>query len=178
MKAASFEIRNARPSEFVSTGQMMVRVYSGLPGFPGPHEQPRYYQMLSQIGDQTKKPLTELIVAVSDSGNVLGGVVYFGDMQFYGSGGTAIDESNAAGFRLLAVDPDSRGLGIGKALSKECIKRAKESGQKQVIIHSTKSMQIAWKMYEKLGFKRSQDLDFNQESLPVFGFRLVFAKSL
>jgi hypothetical protein len=34
------------------------------------------------------------------------------------------------------------------------------------------AMQTAWKMYENLGFKRSDDLDFTQGELPVFGFRL------
>lgn len=42
-----------------------------------------------------------------------------------------------------------------------------------MIIHSTMAMQTAWKMYEKLGFKRSVDLDFMQGDLPVYGFRLV-----
>jgi hypothetical protein len=32
-------------------------------------------------------------------------------------------------------------------------------------------MSIAWKMYEKIGFKRSEDLDFMQGDLSVFGFR-------
>jgi len=34
-------------------------------------------------------------------------------------------------------------------------------------------MQVAWGMYEKLGFVRSEDLDFEQEGIPVLGFRLV-----
>jgi hypothetical protein len=34
-------------------------------------------------------------------------------------------------------------------------------------------MQIAWKMYENMGFKRAKELDFMQGELPVFGFRLV-----
>ena len=42
----------------------------------------------------------------------------------------------------------------------------------EVIIHTTKAMQTAWKMYEGFGFKRSEDLDFMQGELPVFGFRL------
>ena len=32
-------------------------------------------------------------------------------------------------------------------------------------------MQVAWKMYEDMGFRRSADLDFMQGKLPVFGFR-------
>ena len=94
-------------------------------------------------------------------------------MKYYGSGGSATKEKNAAGFRLLAVAHASRGHGIGKLLTEACIQLAKKEHQSQVIIHSTKSMQIAWKMYEKLGFKRSEDLDFNQGELKVFGFRLI-----
>jgi hypothetical protein len=34
-------------------------------------------------------------------------------------------------------------------------------------------MQIAWGLYERLGFVRSKDLDFSQQGLPVYGFRLA-----
>ena len=169
----SYSIRNAKPSEFEALGKLMVLVYSQLDGFPKPDEQPAYYTMLTNIGDFTTKPQTELLVAVSDDNKLLGGVVYFSDMQYYGSGGTATKEQNAAGFRLLAVDPNTRGMGIGKLLTMECINKAKEKKLSQVIIHSTKAMQTAWKMYENLGFKRSEYLDFMQGELPVFGFRLM-----
>ncbi|GET21974.1 GNAT family N-acetyltransferase [Prolixibacter denitrificans] len=167
-----YTIRNGRPEEFDTLGQIMVEVYSQLEGFPKQSEQPEYYNLLANIGEWTKKPYTELLVAVSPEGKIAGGVVYFSDMQYYGSGGTATHEKNASGFRLLAVAPSFRKQGIGKLLSNECIRKAKALKQEQVIIHSTKAMQVAWKMYENLGFKRSKDLDFMQEELPVFGFRL------
>ncbi|RNI23424.1 GNAT family N-acetyltransferase [Rufibacter latericius] len=176
MTSQSYLIRNADPSEFTALGQLMVRVYSQLEGFPKPDEQPAYYQMLSNIGDFTQHPDVEILVAVSEKGTINGGVVFFRDLQSYGSGGTATQEKNAAGFRLLAVPPEARGLGIGKALTQECIQRAKDLQLSQVIIHSTKAMQTAWKMYEKLGFRRSEDLDFLQGDLPVFGFRLHLKK--
>lgn len=150
----------------------MVNVYSQLEGFPKRDEQPAYYEMLAHIGEMTKKPRTELLVAVSPMGTIGGAVVYFGDMQQYGSGGTATKEKNASGFRLLAVESALRGQGIGKLLTNYCIQQARGHLNDQVIIHSTKAMQIAWKMYETLGFKRSDDLDFIQGELPVFGFRL------
>lgn len=165
-------VRNAKAEEFDEIGKLMVRVYSQLEGFPKQDEQPAYYKMLANIGELTKKPETELLVAVSVDNKIEGGVVYFGDMQYYGSGGTATNERNAAGFRLLAVDVSARGKGIGKLLTNECISKAKEKNLSQVIIHSTKAMQTAWKMYEDMGFKRSEDLDFLQGELPVFGFRL------
>ncbi len=172
MSHHEFIIRNAQPAEFEQIGKLMVQVYSQLEGFPKQSEQPAYYEMLSNIGKMTDKPDTELLVAVSPDGQILGGVVYFGDMRYYGSGGTATGEKNAAGFRLLAVDPAARGRGVGKELTKECIRKARAQNLSRVIIHSTKAMQTAWKMYEGLGFKRSEDLDFMQGELPVFGFRL------
>jgi GNAT superfamily N-acetyltransferase len=166
-------IRNAHPEEFLEIGKLMVLVYSQLEGFPKETEQPNYYKMLANVGELTKKPETELLVAVSSNGKIIGAVVYFGDMQFYGSGGTATQEKNSSGFRLLAVDPSTRGQGIGKLLTEASIQKAKESKRAQLIIHTTKAMQTAWKMYESIGFKRSTDLDFMQGELPVFGFRLI-----
>lgn len=66
-----------------------------------------------------------------------------------------------------------RRQGIGKLLSKECINRAKNLNQNNLFIHSTASMKIAWGMYERLGFKRYKKIDFMQEDLPVFGFKLI-----
>ncbi len=172
MNRQEYIVRNAKPSEYDEIGKLMVLVYSQLNGFPKETEQPKYYSMLTNIGELTKNPKTELLVAVSSQGKIEGAVVYFSDMQFYGSGGIATQEKNASGFRLLAVSYVTRGHGIGKLLSKACIKKAKDIEQSQVIIHTTKVMQVAWKMYEKLGFKRSEDLDFIQGELPVFGFRL------
>lgn len=166
-----FEIRNASPEEFDTIGALMVKVYEQLDGFPKPDEQPAYYNLLANVGAFTEKPQTELLTAVAD-GQILGAVVYFGDMAFYGSGGSATQEKNAAGFRLLAVDPEAQGQGIGKRLTEACIEKATDSKRAQLIIHSTKAMQTAWKMYERLGFKRSPDLDFLQGELEVFGFRL------
>ena len=173
MSEQVYTVRNAKPAEFSKIGKLMVKVYSQLEGFPKESEQPAYYKMLSDVGELTNKPETELLVAVSSDGKIAGGVVYFSDMKYYGSGGTATREQNASGFRLLAVDPLFRGHGIGKLLTNECIRKAMEKSHSQVVIHTTMAMQTAWKMYEKLGFKRSGDLDFMQGELPVYGFRLL-----
>lgn len=172
MNEQIYKVRNAEFDEFEKIGKLMVRVYSQLEGFPKECEQPDYYKMLANIGELTKKPETQLLAAVSIDKKIAGAVVYFSDMKYYGSGGTATSERNAAGFRLLAVDPSVRGQGVGKLLVKECIRKASDKKLAQIIIHTTTAMQIAWKMYENLGFKRSEDLDFMQADLPVYGFRL------
>jgi ribosomal protein S18 acetylase RimI-like enzyme len=164
-------LRNADAAELSDIGKLMVAVYSQLEGFPKPHEQPAYYKFLANVGELTEQDGTEIIVAVSNANEIVGAVVYFGDMKNYGSGGIATKELNTSGFRLLAVKPEAQGRGIGKLLTLECIGKAKNKGHSQLIIHSTNAMQTAWRMYEKLGFKRSQDLDFMQGDLEVFGFR-------
>ncbi|MBA4853836.1 GNAT family N-acetyltransferase [Emticicia sp. BO119] len=168
----TYIVRNARPEEYDRVGELMVRVYSQLEGFPKPEEQPQYYAMLANIGTLPLKPGTEILVAIDKNDKIAGGAVYFNDMQYYGSGGIATEEKNASGFRLLAVEQSRRGEGIGKLLTRICIEKAIANGTQQVIIHSTRAMQTAWQMYEKMGFARSEDLDFMQGELPVFGFRL------
>lgn len=169
----TYIIRDAKPSEFETIGELMVTVYAQLEGFPKPDEQPKYYHMLAHIGEWTKKPEVRLLVAVDTNGKVGGGVVYFGNMQYYGSGGTAKFEQQAAGFRLLAVATEARGKGLGRQLSASCVDIATKEGKKKVVIHSTKAMQVAWAMYEQMGFKRAIDLDFMQDELQVYGFRLM-----
>ncbi len=167
------KIRKAEPDEFTEIGQLMVKVYSQLEGFPQPDEQPEYYKLLANVGQLTEKPKTEILVTVNEDNKILGAVVYFGEMEHYGSGGIATQEKNAAGFRLLAVDGAARGLGLGKLLTQACIDKAKSENLTQLIIHTTETMRTAWKMYEKFGFKRSEDLDFKQGELSVSGFRLL-----
>jgi GNAT superfamily N-acetyltransferase len=151
----------------------MVRVYSSLPGFPGPDAQPRYYEMLAGVGRLASRPGTALLVALVGD-ELVGGVVYIADMRHYGAGGAASAESDAAGFRLLAVEPRARGAGVGKRLVEACLARARGAGRRQVVIHTTAAMQVAWELYRKIGFVRAPELDFMQESLEVVGFRLRF----
>ena len=164
-------IREATPEEFAEVGQLMVRVYAALEGFPGPQDQPAYYDLLANVGTLTQAPGTEILVARDTHDQLMGAVVFIGDMAHYGSGGKAPLEQDACGFRLLAVDPAARGQGVGRSLSQACIARARELGRAKVVIHSTRAMHVAWDMYERLGFRRAEDLDFLQGDLQVYGFR-------
>lgn len=168
----NYEIRNAKKEEYERAGNLLVQVYSALNGFPKLEEQPEYYNMLKNVGILTENPNIELLVAVSEQNKISGAVVYYSDMKDYGSGGTATKEKNACGFRLLGVDPKTRGYGLGKKLTSFCIEKGKSSKCQTMVIHTTNSMKLAWGMYERLGFKRANDLDFMQGNLPVFGFRL------
>jgi GNAT superfamily N-acetyltransferase len=170
--SGTLSIRDLRAEESADLGRLMVRVYSLLPGFPSPTEQPAYYQMLANVGRFAEKPGVRVLVASDRSGHLAGGVVYFADMEQYGSGGTATAERNASGIRLLAVDPQFQGAGVGRALTMACIDLARRAGHAQVVLHTTQAMQRAWGLYERIGFVRSENLDFLQQGYPVYGFRL------
>ncbi|MCX7514638.1 GNAT family N-acetyltransferase [Frateuria hangzhouensis] len=172
MSGGRLRIGAARADEFDALGQLLVDVYTRLEGFPGPDEQPRYYALLANIGQFTRKPQVQLLAAHDTEDRLLGGVVYFGDMAHYGSGGIAGTLTEASGIRLLGVAPAARGMGVGRALTEACILRARERGHARVVLHTTRAMQVAWGMYERLGFARAPALDFMQGDLAVFGFSL------
>jgi ribosomal protein S18 acetylase RimI-like enzyme len=166
------KIRDIRKNEYQALGELLVNVYSKRDGFPTPRDQPAYFDMLANIGQLSEQKHTQVLVAIDADESLLGGIVYFSDMAVYGSGGIATQQKNASGIRLLGVSEKARGKGVGKALALQCLQLAKEIGNEQVILHTTDAMQIAWRMYQKLGFERAEALDFSQQGLAVYGFRL------
>jgi len=173
MEQKKYKIDIAAPEEYTEIGQLMAEVYAALEGFPSREEQPGYYSLFDNLRSIADNAQTDLLSARTANGELLGSVIYFGDMQFYGSGGTATSIKNASGLRLLAVAPEGRGNGVGRALTDQCIHLARSKKQDQVILHTTNYMKVAWVLYEKMGFKRYEEIDFMQEELPVFGFHLT-----
>jgi len=81
-----------------------------------------------------------------------------------------IDQPEA---RLLAVAPPARGRGIGDALLRECIRRARRSGAAALTLHTSDFMAVGRRMYERIGFVRAPELDFHpSKDLTVMGYRL------
>jgi GNAT superfamily N-acetyltransferase len=172
LRSCEYRIRTAHPTEFSLLGELTVAVYASLPGMPTVVEQPDYYGALRDIAKRAEHPAISVFTAVSDSGELLGTVNFFADMNQYGFAGAADSISNAAGIRYLAVKPECRRSGIGRSLTTHCIGRARKLGKSAVILHTTRAMPTAWAMYERMGFKKCVEIDFQQGSLEVFGFRL------
>ncbi len=66
-----------------------------------------------------------------------------------------------AGIRLLAVDPRYRKRGIGHALMDECICRCRGRGIVTIGLHTTEIMDVARRMYERMGFTPVPEFDFH-----------------
>ena len=113
----NIDIREIRKDEYEHIGKLMVDIYSELEGFPTPEEQPGYYDKLLKIGNLNEQIDTQVLVAISHEGTIVGGVVYFSDMAQYGSGGTATTEKNASGIRLLGGRPEVSAVRYRKGLS-------------------------------------------------------------
>jgi predicted N-acetyltransferase YhbS len=75
--------------------------------------------------------------------------------------------------RLLAVAPAARGRGVGAALMRECIGRTRAGGAEALSLHTTDLMQVAKTMYERMGFVRAPEIDFEPApGILIQGFRL------
>ncbi|MBU6450150.1 MAG: GNAT family N-acetyltransferase [Cyanobacteria bacterium REEB67] len=64
-------------------------------------------------------------------------------------------------FRLLAVSPDFRDMGIGAMLIDACEEMVKAEGSKAITLHTTVVMETARLMYERRGYTRFTDIDFS-----------------
>lgn len=74
--------------------------------------------------------------------------------------GGLVDKATWPEVRLLAVDPSARGGGIGRALLNACIHRACEVGATELGLHTSAHMAVAKEMYERMGFVRMPEYDF------------------
>jgi GNAT superfamily N-acetyltransferase len=76
--------------------------------------------------------------------------------------------------RLLAVAPAARGRGVGKAIVRECVRRAGVARADAITLHTTDFMRPAMAMYERMGFARAPELDFRPSAdVLVKGYRLA-----
>lgn len=98
-----------------------------------------------------------------------GAVAYFGP----NSQKAAFFDQRWPIIRMLIVDPACRGKGIGRALSDECIARAKRDGSPIIALHTSPIMSVALPMYLKMGFVKAYDAP------PIFGVAYaVYTKAL
>lgn len=71
---------------------------------------------------------------------------------------TEIFQSDWSYIRMVGVDPNFSGNGIGKHLTQMCIDFAKSSNEKVVALHTSEFMDAARHIYESLGFKQTMEL--------------------
>lgn len=102
--------------------------------------------------------IAEHLVAEDDDGRLVGTATYIPDASLPEMEDDAWPDGYAA-MRLLGVHPGARGRGVGRALTDECLRRARAAGRAWFGLHTTQRMAIARDMYERMGFTRFPDND-------------------
>jgi predicted N-acetyltransferase YhbS len=139
------------PSECDELGEITVRAYRSLYGGEslGPYE-----DELRNVKGRMRD--SEVYAAEDDHGRLMGGVTFVPGSE---SAMSEFDDPDAAGIRMLAVDPNFQAQGAGRALVETCIVRARGQKRSKIILHSTPLMSVAHSLYRQLGFTATPDLD-------------------
>ncbi|NUP22843.1 MAG: GNAT family N-acetyltransferase [Streptomyces sp.] len=147
-------IRQAEPGEYDTLGDITARAYlqDGLLDFGESDE------YLGELRDVAKRAAAAVVLVAVESGRLLGGVT------FVPSGGPMADiaGSGEAEIRMLAVDRTARGRGAGEALVRACVDRARATeGCVRIVLSTQRTMHGAHRIYERLGFVRTPQRDWN-----------------
>jgi len=149
-------IRAAREDELDAIGRLTYDAYLADGHLAG-REHGAYAAKLADARPRFTE--ADLLVAVDDDGTLLGTVT----IAHPGSSWREIGREDELEFRMLAVSPAARGRGVGEALTRTVLDRAAELGLRAVVLSSSKSMTTAHRLYERLGFRRTPELDWVPE---------------
>jgi ribosomal protein S18 acetylase RimI-like enzyme len=154
----SINIRDCAPAEYDDAGELVVEAYRTL----GDSGDEFYEQELRDIAGRAAT--SDVLVAESD-GRILGCVTYVDGLKAL----SEVDDPDAGTIRMLGVATLARGRGIGEALVRACVYRARASGRARVRLDTRTSMTSAQRLYARLGFRRDPEHDWS----PAPGIRLL-----
>jgi GNAT superfamily N-acetyltransferase len=143
-------VRTVRPEEYEALAALTLAAYRSLLG----HDiDAGYAAELADVAGRVG--LVDVLVAVDAEGRLEGGVTYVpapGPMAWF-------DRADEAGMRMLAVDPEAQGRGVGTELVTACVDRAAAAGKARLLLHTTAAMVVAHRLYERAGFRRDPSGD-------------------
>lgn len=145
------------PGEYAALGELTVRSYQDGGFLIGGLED----GYVPRLRDVAERAASATVLVAVEGERVLGGVT----IAFPGSPLMELGGDGDAEIRMLAVDPDAHGRGVGSALAAACVERARqEAGIKRIVLCSQETMTTAHRIYRRLGFEREPALDW--EPLP------------
>ncbi|HXR70161.1 GNAT family N-acetyltransferase [Actinocrinis sp.] len=144
-------VREARESELDEVGAVTATVYDGLVS-------PEYLAIVRDARSRWDSPATTTFVALDDgTEGLLGAVVHAAP----GSPWRNLGEDEECEIRMLGVLAAARDRGVGEALVRACIARAKAQGSPRVVLCTEPEMQAAQRLYARLGFERVPQRDWS-----------------
>ncbi|GGW86923.1 N-acetyltransferase [Streptomyces malachitofuscus] len=147
-------IRPVQPGEYEELGELTAGAYL-LDGLLDFGESDAY---LGELRDVAKRAAAAEVLVAAEHGAVLGGVTFVP-----GPGPMAdIAGPGEAEIRMLAVARAGRGRGAGEALVRACVDRARAiEGCTRIVLSTQRTMHSAHRIYERLGFTRTPERDWN-----------------
>jgi GNAT superfamily N-acetyltransferase len=162
-----FEIRPVHPEEVARAGELTVSAYLNPPAID---DAPRDFGVyLDELRDVRSRAREAVVLVALSKGALSGSVTY---VPTAGGRYAEFQDPAAAGIRMLAVAPDARGRGVGAALVRECLARARADERQRVILHTTHWMHAAHRLYEELGFSRRAELDMDLPEVYLVAYGL------
>ena len=168
LAAVDVVLRPCEPGEEEAVGGLILRAFDEF----RPRVSAEFWGRFTAgaLGQARDPGRTELIVA-EQAGALLGAVTFCPAGGSYGGDSWPVAWS---AIRLLGVDPDGRGLGVGRRLAAWCVARARERRDEAIGLHTSAFMEAARRIYEALGFERFPDLDVTPEAAPpALAYRLL-----
>jgi ribosomal protein S18 acetylase RimI-like enzyme len=151
------EVRVALPSEYAEVGDLVADTYVA-DGYVGDD----YAAILRDVAGRA--PTTTVLAALLD-GRIVGSAT----LAVAGSPYAEDVPEGTAVIRMVATDKAARGQGVGTALVEACLTVAQEAGCTVVRLSTQPTMAAAQRMYERLGFTRTPERDWD----PVPGLTLL-----
>jgi GNAT superfamily N-acetyltransferase len=142
-------IREADDDELDIVASLVVDAYSEFAARMAPDAWSSFAQDIANV--RGRRIDAEVLVA-ERGGRLVGTVTRYPDWR--GA------QRDASAIRVLAVAPDERGTGVGRALMEHCIALARKEGKQRVVISVTQEMEEARDLHERLGFRREPALDY------------------
>jgi GNAT superfamily N-acetyltransferase len=79
------------------------------------------------------------------------------------------ESATTAKLRLLLIEPQARGAGLGKRLVQECIAFARKAGYRKLVLWTHANLLAARAIYTKLGFRKVKSERHRRFGVPVVG---------
>jgi GNAT superfamily N-acetyltransferase len=166
--SSRIEIRDAAgPEEEAEAGRLTLAAYEEFAPMFDPGDWEVYSPTLPDT--RTRIEQGKLLIALDESGEIVGTVTYYPEPAPTSTNWRPDD----ANFRFLAVRPDRRREGIGRALMQECIHRATAAGKNRLALQTTPHMTAAIEMYVRAGFLRDIYGDQTHGSFSLLVYALV-----
>jgi ribosomal protein S18 acetylase RimI-like enzyme len=161
------EIRQVQPEEYAEAGRVTALAYEEFapPGDAG------WTEYLGVIADVAGRANRTLVLVAVEASRILGSATIEMD-QTVGDDDATLPPDVAA-LRMLGVDPEARGRGVGRALVQSTIDRCKGRRKRELILRTTEPMVVAQHLYRSLGFERDTARDqYFDDGFVLYAYRL------